>query len=272
MTPISISEKLMYNTVRLETLTGSCGTGFFFNFRFDDTIVPTIITNKHVVDNNPDSHMKFFLHLGDDSGNDIGENFRVTYAAHWYFHPTHDICFTFVNPVFEEVKKRTGKNVIFCANDENLIYNKKQLEELTALEDVVMVGYPTGLWDQLHNYPIFRKGLTATHPGYDFNQKSVGLVDIACFPGSSGSPIYILDENGYTDKRGNTYLGAKRFIFLGILYAGPTITVNGEVSVVDIPTTNKVISQSRVMVNLGYYIKSYEILEFKPIIKEIMSS
>lgn len=48
MKPESISEKLMFNTVRLETELGM-GTGFFYNFKVGENIYPTIITNKHVV-------------------------------------------------------------------------------------------------------------------------------------------------------------------------------------------------------------------------------
>lgn len=48
MKPESISEQLMFNTVRLETESGM-GTGFFYNFKVGENIYPTIITNKHVV-------------------------------------------------------------------------------------------------------------------------------------------------------------------------------------------------------------------------------
>lgn len=48
MKPESISEKMMFNTVRLETESGM-GTGFFYNFQVGDATYPTIITNKHVV-------------------------------------------------------------------------------------------------------------------------------------------------------------------------------------------------------------------------------
>ena len=44
-------------------------------------------------------------------------------------------------------------------------------------------------------------------------------------------------------------------------------------AVTDIPTSNQVVeSHTGVMVNLGYYVKSSEILEFKNIIKEIFLS
>ena len=145
------------------------------------------------------------------------------------------------------------------------------LEELSALEELVMVGYPIGLWDKNNNFPIFRKGYTASHPAIDFNESGIGLVDMACFPGSSGSPIYILNEGGYKDKVGNLNWGQSRIIFIGTLFSGPIYDATGKLVVTDIPTSNQVVeSYTGIMVNLGYYIKSSEILEFKNIIKEIL--
>ena len=45
MKPISISERMMFNTVRLVASDGSSGTGYFYNFVIDNKIVPVIITN-----------------------------------------------------------------------------------------------------------------------------------------------------------------------------------------------------------------------------------
>ncbi|MCD4705895.1 serine protease [bacterium] len=151
-----------------------------------------------------------------------------------------------------------------------MIWDNTKLEELSAIEDVIMVGYPNGLWDQKNNLPLFRKGITSSHPAIDFNGKNIGAVDMACFPGSSGSPIFILNENGYSDKKGTMRLGAKRLIFLGILFQGPQFDVRGELIVEDIPTQQKVSSITPMMINLGYYIKAIEILAFKPIIEKII--
>ena len=51
MKPESISEQMMYNTIRLETESG-CGTGSYFNYKIGTYIIPVIITNKHVVNYN----------------------------------------------------------------------------------------------------------------------------------------------------------------------------------------------------------------------------
>lgn len=270
MKPISISERMMFNTVRLVASDRSSWTGYFYNFVIDNKIVPVIITNKHVVNYNSNETMTFYLHLRNGE-NESNESYQVTLTLNWIFHSKKDLCFCFVNPVFEFVKKQTGKDVFYIAIDETILPSQKMLEELSALEELVMVGYPIGLWDKNNNFPIFRKGYTASHPAIDFNESGIGLVDMACFPGSSGSPIYILNEGGYKDKVGNLNWGQSRIIFIGTLFSGPIYDATGKLVVTDIPTSNQVVeSHTGIMVNLGYYIKSSEILEFKNIIKEIL--
>lgn len=52
--PLSLSEQILFSTVRIEAslTTGglSIGTGFFFDFPVDDKRnIPALITNKHVI-------------------------------------------------------------------------------------------------------------------------------------------------------------------------------------------------------------------------------
>lgn len=272
MKPIGIAEQLMYSTVRLEADNGSCGTGYYFNFQFGNQIVPVIITNKHVVNNNPDETITFTLHLTDDGENALG-NHSVRLTTHWVFHPTKDLCFTYCASVENQIPLITGRRVFKRAIDESLIWGKEQLLDLSISESVTMIGYPIGLWDRIHNFPIFRYGYTAAHPGYDFNEEGIGLVDMACFPGSSGSPIFIVNEGSFKDKHGNISIGPNRIIFLGTLFAGPVMNAEGRISVKEIPTSNSsIITQTQMMINLGYYIKSYEIMDFKQIIEKDLKS
>lgn len=108
MQPKTISEQLMFNTVKLVASDGSSGTGFFFDFDIDGKTYPTLITNKHVVRYNPNEAMTFFLHL-ETGNNSSEENHQVTYQTNWIFHSKQDLCFCFINPVLEEVKKELGK-------------------------------------------------------------------------------------------------------------------------------------------------------------------
>ena len=62
MIPKTISEKLMYSTVLIETKDGR-GTGFFFDFKIDNsTNIPVIITNKHVINYNSNQDVYLTFH------------------------------------------------------------------------------------------------------------------------------------------------------------------------------------------------------------------
>ncbi len=255
--PKTLSEQMLYNTVRLTTSDGSTGTGFFFEFTIGDMRVPVIVTNKHVINNNPKELVNFSLHTKD------GNVINIQFATNWTMHKDKDLCFCFVAPLITQIKEKQNKDVFYISINEKIILDSEKMQELSAIEDVVMVGYPNGLWDKENNFPIFRKGITASHPATDFNNKNIGAVDMACFPGSSGSPIFILNENGYSDKKGVTHMAAKRIIFLGVLFQGPQLNAKGDLVIEDIPTKQKISLNTPVMINLGYYIKSSEVLSFK---------
>lgn len=154
--PKTISEKMLYNTVRLETNSNSTGTGFFFSFALDNNkSVPVIITNKHVINNNEKEEVRFFLHVK-DGNSPASEKLNILFRTDWHFHPDQDLCFCFVNPLFQQIKTQNNKDIYFIPISENLIWDNVKLEELSAIEDVVMVGYPSGLWDQKNNLPLFR--------------------------------------------------------------------------------------------------------------------
>lgn len=79
MKPLSVSEQLMYNTIRIESSDG-IGTGSFFNFKVGDVTVPIIITNKHVVNDNPNEVVSFFVHITDENG-EPQKNVKVQYIT-----------------------------------------------------------------------------------------------------------------------------------------------------------------------------------------------
>jgi hypothetical protein len=114
-----------------------------------------------------------------------------------------------------------GQEIFYQPITEDFFPTTEILSNLSALEDILMVGYPIGLWDDVNNFPVLRRGITASHPIVDFQGKSIGLADIASFPGSSGSPILILNEGSFTSQSG--FCIGSSLIFLGVLYAGPAI-------------------------------------------------
>lgn len=260
--PDSITEEMAYSTVKIKTNTGS-GTGFLFHRPLDNQqIMPVIITNKHVVENAQDAEIIFHLSKdGMPSGETI--NIRIdNFESRWIKHSNKniDLCAMPIAGFMNEIKEKQNKDLFTIFLEESILPNEQQLEQLSCAEQVMMVGYPNGLSDEVNNYPIFRKGITATHPFIDYNGKKEFVIDMACFPGSSGSPIFMLDTGPYIDKKGNTIMGQTRFFFLGILYAGPQISSTGEVIVQNIPTDFKLIPDIKNMMHLGYAIKSSEVI------------
>ncbi|KXY39771.1 zinc chelation protein SecC [Bacillus cereus] len=272
---LSISEQLMYSTVRIECLNskgqGSTGTGFFFRFLDDgNRYVPAIVTNKHVVEGAIQG--LFLMTIADENDNPINtEHLPVgfdNFEKHWIFHPDPnvDLCVMPIAPVLNQLESK-GKQAFYIALSKDMIPNFEQLSNLRAIEDITMIGYPTGLWDQVNNLPIIRKGITATHPNINYNGNEEILIDAACFPGSSGSPVLLFNENGYMTKDGTTHLGAIRVLLLGVLYAGPQFTATGEIVVTNVPTSNQPVAVSRIPMNLGMVIKAHKLLDFEEMLK-----
>jgi len=272
---LSISEQLTYSTVRIECelKTGgtSTGTGFFFTFLEDKkngTHVPVVITNKHVIKNATKG--KLIITKANSDGEPIDtDHFTVSFdnfESFWRLHPDSDVdlCAMAIAPFVNEANKR-GEKLFYIPLTKDLLPTEKHKEELSALEDVLMIGYPNGIWDSVNNMPIFRKGSTATNPLYDYNGKKEIMIDIAAFPGSSGSPVLIFNEGGYRDKKGNTYMGTSRVILLGVLYAGPQATATGEIIMT--PNVQRAISVSKIPNNLGLIIKAERIIELEELFK-----
>jgi hypothetical protein len=263
--PIGMSEQLLFTTVRIETTTAAglvgTGTGFFFHFKADaQNVIPTIVTNKHVVRGAMTGRFQVHEAVGlkPSSG-----SFTVAldrFESRWIGHPdsTVDLCAMPFQPLVTEAES-VGRVVFRRWFEEGLILSNDELLELNAMQGVTMVGYPIGLWDDVNNLPLLRRGVTATHPAIDFRGRPETVIDMACFPGSSGSPVLLLDEGMVADKRNNVRAGS-RMRLLGVLHAAPVMTAEGDIVVEEIPTSRVAKTTTALMIHLGYVIKSAELL------------
>lgn len=129
---------------------------------------------------------------------------------------------------------------------------------LRAIEPIVMVGYPSGIWDSVNNAPLVRRGSTATHPIVRYENRPEFLIDAACFPGSSGSPVFLFEDGTYrTGSNGLT--PGTRIALLGVLYAGPQFTAEGRLEPRPIPHNVTHAPITSMPMNLGYVIQAKEI-------------
>ena len=136
------------------------------------------------------------------------------------------------------------------------------MNKLDAMEDVIMVGYPVGLWDSVNNRPIFRRGITATDPKVDFEGKKEFLIDCACIWGSSGSPVI---RNEHT-------IDSNSIQLIGIQYAMPTHKISGRLEVVDTDSNKIVIPTSDIPINIGYIIKAGNTGKYIEILTSLLSA
>ena len=274
---LSVSEQLAHSTARIETSKASgegSGTGFFYRFADKgDTYVPAIVTNKHVIGGSLSG--SFVLTEKDDNGKPIYGQYRRFYfddfQSWWRAHPDNevDLCAMPIAPILRQAEEREIK-LFYISLDKSLLLAEEQLNDLILMEDIVMVGYPNGIWDEKNNMPIFRKGITATHPNLDWNGRPEFLIDAACFPGSSGSPVFLFNQGGYATKSGGLVIGPSRVKLLGVLYAGPQHSVSGEVQIVQVPTQNVAVAVSSIPNNLGIVIKSSQLTAFDHIFERMV--
>lgn len=272
MREMSLSEKITYLTVLIRCQysdgTSGSGTGFIINICHNtenNTCIPILITNNHVVENSVKTIFDFCK--ADDKGEPIDtEKFAFTYEGNsWIHHPNSEIdlcCLPLGQALYELNKSKV--RIFYIPLDESLIPSEESIKELSAMEDVVMVGYPIGLSDVYNHKPVIRRGITATHLKNDYQGKRHFLIDMACFPGSSGSPIFILNQGSYSV--GNALYAGSRLFLVGVLFGGPQYSAQGILSFSNLPNVPHALTQ--IPTNLGIAIKAQEILRFEELFKK----
>ncbi len=263
------SEQLTHSTARILCTLGdgthATGSGFFFSFNRDGTRhVPAIVTNKHVVAKAVEGQFSLTLQTP-DGGPLIGQHVTITldkFAPRWIPHPDPlvDLCVMPIAPLITEAAA-AGKKFFFITLNDSILPTEGDLADLSALEDILMIGYPNGIWDSTNNLPILRRGITATHPNIDYEGRKEFLIDAACFPGSSGSPVFLYSATARTHRNGTMTMGGPNIKLLGLLYAGPQYTATGDIKIVTVPTHQRPIAFSKIPINLGVVIKAERLRE-----------
>jgi hypothetical protein len=173
-------------------------------------------------------------------------------------HPDHDIdlCAIFFGPILNQSIER-GTPLFFKSANYLQIPTAADWERFDSIEDVLMIGCPRGIYDEFNNLPIVRRGITATPLGKRYNGRDEFMVDMACFPGSSGSPVYMVSQNWFDRETGASTFGL-RFFLLGVLYSGPTITSEGRIVFSQHPRL-----EVAAMMHLGQVIRSTAVLSIE---------
>ena len=195
-----------------------------------------IITNKHVLHPNPAERqaMKFIhLHINvEKAGVLVGEivKYPLESASRklWYEHPSADVDVLAINaaPLFMSKENLANKFV----PEELFAVTKKRTElDITAGEEIIVVGYPSGIRQGKTNLPLIRQGILATRIGEELHEEVLEpsgkistrvsrafLIDGATIPGSSGSPVVLKPVTGRY-RNDSIVLGATLPVLLGIV-------------------------------------------------------
>jgi hypothetical protein len=266
----SIAEQLFFTTARIDTettdgRTGS-GTGFFFSHKHkaSNQTFPFIVTNKHVVEGMRDGALTFLQRK--DGLPTLGNGFRLgiqDWPNAWFGHPDADVDIAVCPfaPLEAHIKQQNNIELFYRFVSNEMIPTPEQMAQLDAVEAVTFIGYPNGIWDSKNLLPVARRGTTASPIEVDFEGTPRFLIDASVFGGSSGSPVFIMNQGSYATKDGGINLGASRLLFLGVIAAVFYRTQMNQIVAVPIPTQVQPMVQQQEMIDLGIVFKARTVVE-----------
>ncbi len=151
----TISEKLSYSTIRIECVfkdgsTGT-GTGFFFNFlenKETGAHIPVIVTNKHIVEGAVKG--RILLTKADENNEPLDTQHLTVefedFQNMWTFHNDSvvDLCAFPIAHLLTRLRE-SNQNVFYVPLVKELIPSTETIEDTTAIEEILMIGYPNGI-------------------------------------------------------------------------------------------------------------------------------
>ena len=258
------AEQLLFATLRIEA-DSQVGTGCIINHKWaEDKEGLFLITNKHVVEGTSQGRLTFTLAEPTGWAPALGKSTQVNLSENawkWTTHPVPniDIAASPLGSVIEHLGDN-GEYVYFRSIPTDIIPEQETLENLDAVEEVLFVGYPRGIFDRANNLPIFRKGTTATPLSVDYEARPVFLIDASVFPGSSGSPVFIYNKQFWISRDKELPRSNSTF-FLGVLSSVYDYEVNGSLSFEEVTAAVKPVVRTRQMIDLGIVHKARTVVE-----------
>jgi len=244
-----IASTWVHATVRIENEWGRGGTGFLLIRKMNDRQGKVfLVTNKHVLHLDPQlrrdaASLKIFVNVREPDGSVRGTalQFFLGEEGHrlWREHPHPDVDVLAVDVTSlinsHPNLENKGADYSFFALPEVL----KQ-EEITEGEEVLIIGYPLGLYHSRTHSPLVRQGIIATKIGERINirvRQPSGesrraeipgfLIDASIIPGSSGSPVVLKPIVGRKIRDRIAIESTKPYL-LGIVSATETAAIRVE--------------------------------------------
>lgn len=196
------------------------GTGFFY--LYEDNL--HLITNRHVIINEEEDYIpdEIRLRLHTDP-NDIRQNDNYSVRLYnddeerlWHQHPTgHNEIDVAVIPMNREQVMPRFFIKAFRPED-----HVPQNVDISIGEDVLVIGYPLGFHDALHNLPIIRNAIISSVYPVPFQGYPIILIDSRLHSGTSGSPVFTKPSQMIRYTNGSTSLSSGTRSFLVGVHSG----------------------------------------------------
>lgn len=259
----STAKRLLFSTVRVDTVledgSEGSGTAFVVRHAHGRGVSDFVVTNRHLVEGVRRGGLVFTQKRQGRPA--FGQRFQINideFPAAWFLHPDAQIDLALVPLApLQQAAQQQGVELYVEPIDSRLIPDAATWQQFDALEDVLFVGYPSGVWDQINLMPILRRGTTATPAALDFEGQRQFLIDAAVYPGSSGSPVFIERRGPQPLRREAT----RDLLFAGVVAAVFFREEAHAIVPAPVPANNRGMALGVEMIDLGLIIKSDKVSE-----------
>lgn len=205
---LTLWERLFYTTVHIEKELADGrrfgGTGFIVSLKGTGFSDEFLVTNKHVIAEGKLGTIRFHS-IDRPFTKWKGYKLEIHEFEHyWIGHrdPKVDVAIMSMSLIKKQAAK-SGKNLFYQAIPQAMFPTDHQLDTLDAIDEVLFVGYPSGIYDSAHYLPIVRRGISASPLQVDYENQPQFLIDASVFPGSSGSPVFTFSKGQSIEFHGN---------------------------------------------------------------------
>lgn len=227
-------DDLYYNTLKITATFPdqiSEGTGFLFDGQHEGQKDLYLVTSKHVLINSENAQKAENISINFHSrGSSMFGAFEQRPAKikdpFVYMHPDQavDLCMIPLNSLIETIEKRYSISIYYRALGLNHILTDFSTQP--CFQEVLIAGYPVGIFDHINNIPLVHKGITATPSSMPYKGRQEFLIQAPCYAGSAGSPVFVFPGHNAAATTG-THLSA--ICLLGVLWGGPQYTEKGNI-------------------------------------------
>lgn len=255
-------EVITKSTARIDSFKGNqhigSGTGFFCNLaQKGDMAVFALVTNKHVVAGADKVQMLMTVKKGESIEHFNAEVPINSFSVIYHTDKQVDACAINISQIMNQLRTQ-DYDLQHAIVTQDIIATEELFKEILPLEEITMIGYPIGIMDRHNNGAVARRGVIASNPAENYEGRPEFLIDMSCMPGSSGSPVYLANTGGYSDRDGSIVMGG-RLHLLGLLWGGPERKVTGEIVALPAPMNLVPVPVTQIPINLGFVIKATQL-------------